>query len=153
MLLCPWDSPGKNTEVGCHPLLQGIFPNQGLNPGLPLCRWILYHLSHQGSPRILVWVAYPFSRESSWPRNQTGVSCIAGGFFTSWAMREAPNKSKDKFISGVVYIQKAIGSYHTPWNVFGAHGRGIPESRVLEYVPHRKYGLWLHMAAWVSCRR
>ena len=49
-LLCPWDSPGKNTRVGCHSLLQGTFPTQGSNPGLPLCRWILYQLSHQGSP-------------------------------------------------------------------------------------------------------
>ena len=45
-LLCPWNSPGKNTGVGCHALLQGIFPTQGSNPGLPHCRWILYHLSH-----------------------------------------------------------------------------------------------------------
>jgi len=52
-LLCPWDSPGKNTGVGCHVLLQGIFPTQGLNPDLPHCGWILYHLSHQGSPSIL----------------------------------------------------------------------------------------------------
>ena len=44
------DSPGKNTGVGCHALLQGIFPTQGSNPSLPHCRWILYHLSHQGSP-------------------------------------------------------------------------------------------------------
>ena len=44
------DSPGKNTGVGCHALLQGIFPTQGSNPGLPHCRRILYHLSHQGSP-------------------------------------------------------------------------------------------------------
>ena len=44
------DSPGKNTGVGCHALLQGIFPTQGSNPGLPHCRQILYHLSHQGSP-------------------------------------------------------------------------------------------------------
>jgi hypothetical protein len=44
------DSPGKNTGVGCHALLQGIFPIQGLNLGLPHCRWILYSLSHQGSP-------------------------------------------------------------------------------------------------------
>ena len=83
------DSPGKNTGVGCHALLRGIFPTQGLNPGLPHCRWILYHLSHQGSPKILEWVAYPFSRGSSWPWNQTGVSCLAGRFFTSWAIREA----------------------------------------------------------------
>ena len=53
------DSPGKNTGVGCHALLQGIFPNQGWNPGLPHCRWILYCLSHQGSPRTLEWLSYP----------------------------------------------------------------------------------------------
>ena len=44
----PGDSPGKNTGVGCHALLQGIFPTQGSNPGLPHRRRILYHLSHQG---------------------------------------------------------------------------------------------------------
>ena len=44
------DSIGKNTGVGCHALLQGIFPTQGSNPGLLYCRWILYHLRHQGSP-------------------------------------------------------------------------------------------------------
>ena len=45
-LLCPWDSPGKNTGEGCHSLLQGIFSTQGLNPGLLHCRQILYHRSH-----------------------------------------------------------------------------------------------------------
>ena len=48
-LLCPWDFPGKNTGVGCHFLLQGIFPTQGSNPGLLHCRQTLYPLSHQGS--------------------------------------------------------------------------------------------------------
>ena len=48
------DSPGKNPGVGCHALLQGIFPAQGLNPGLLHCRWILYHLSHQGSPHWFI---------------------------------------------------------------------------------------------------
>ena len=83
------DSPGKNTKVGCHAHLQRICPTQGSNLGLPHCKWILYHLSHQESPRILECVAYPFFRGSSWPRNQTKVSCIAGGFFTSWATRKA----------------------------------------------------------------
>ena len=73
----------KNNGVGSLPLLQQIFPTQGSNPGLPYCRWVLYQLSHKGSPRILEWVAYPFSSRSSRPRNRTGVSCIAGGFFTS----------------------------------------------------------------------
>ena len=46
------DSPGKNTGVVCHALLQGICPTQGSNPGLLPCRQILYQLSHQGSPRL-----------------------------------------------------------------------------------------------------
>ena len=48
-LLCPWDFPGNSIGVDCHFLLQGIFPTQGSNPGLPHCRQTLYHLSHQGS--------------------------------------------------------------------------------------------------------
>ena len=71
-------------------LFRRIFPIQGSNPGLPHCRWILYQLSHKGSPRILEWVAYPFSSGSSQPRNWTRVSWIAGKFFTNWAIREAP---------------------------------------------------------------
>ena len=93
---CSWpgssvhgDSPGNNTEVGCHVLLLGNFPTQGLNPGLLHFKQILCYLNHQGSPRILEWVADPFSRGSSWPRNQTTVSWMAGGFLTSWATRKA----------------------------------------------------------------
>ena len=82
-LVSPWNSLGQNTGVGSLSFLQGIFPTQGSNPGLPHCRWILYQLSHKGSPRIMEWVAYPFSRGSPQPRNQTGVSCIAGRFFTN----------------------------------------------------------------------
>ena len=66
------NSPGKNTGMGYHALLPGIFPTQGLNSGLPHCRQILYKLSHQGSPRILEWVACPFSRVTSQPRNRNG---------------------------------------------------------------------------------
>ena len=45
-----WSSPGQDTGVGSLSLFQGIFPIQGLNPGLPYCRWILYQLSHKGIP-------------------------------------------------------------------------------------------------------
>ena len=76
-LYSPWNSPGQNTGVESLSLLQEIFPTQGSNPGLPPCRLILYQLSHKGSPIIVEWVAYPFSRGSSRLRNQTGVSCIA----------------------------------------------------------------------------
>ena len=138
-----------NTEAGCHALLQGIFPNQGSNPGLLhcrrslqtekpkespstrkaqeywagslsllqgifptqesnqgllYCRWILYQLSYRESPRILEKVAYPFSSGSFWPRNQVGVSCIAGGFFTNRAMREALLEKLWKFsITNIVF--------------------------------------------------
>ena len=57
-----------STGEGSLSLLQGIFPTQGLNPGLPHCRWILYQPSYRGSPRILEWVAYPCFSRSSPPR-------------------------------------------------------------------------------------
>ena len=88
-LYSPWNSPDQNTGVGSPSLLQQNFPTQGSNPGLPHCRQILYQLIHQGSPRILEWVAYPFSSRSFQPRNWTEVSCIAGRFFKNWAIREA----------------------------------------------------------------
>ena len=77
-LYSPWNFAGQNTGVGSLFLFQGLFP------GFPHCRWILYQLSHQGSLRILEWVAYSFSSGPYWPRNRTRVSRIAGGFFTSW---------------------------------------------------------------------
>ena len=58
-LLCPWNSPGKNTRVGCHFLLQGIFPAQGSKPRV-LCtcisRWILYHCTNLGSPQKVTYM-------------------------------------------------------------------------------------------------
>ena len=60
-ILCPHGFSSKNTGVGCHTLLQGIFPTQGSNPGLLHCREILYHMSPQGSPWILNNVLSCFS--------------------------------------------------------------------------------------------
>ena len=94
--------------VACS-LLQGIFPTQGSNPGLLHCRWILYQLSHQGSPRILEWVAFPFSSGSSWPRNWSGVSCIAGGFFTNWATKKSQRLVK------VTVITKSSNELRGKW--------------------------------------
>ena len=91
-LYSPRNSPGQNIGVGSLSLLQEIFPTQGSNPGLPHRKQILYQLSHKGSLRILEWITYPFSSGSSWLRNWTWVSCIAGGFFTNWANREIPMK-------------------------------------------------------------
>ena len=60
-LLCPWDSPGKNTRVGCHTLLQWIVLTQGSDPGLLHCRQILDHLSYLGGPCF----ALPYFKLSS----------------------------------------------------------------------------------------
>ena len=68
------DSPGKNTGMGCHVLLQGIFPTQGPNPGLLHCWWILYCLSHQGSLRLLEWVTQEYWSETT--REDVYLSCL-----------------------------------------------------------------------------
>ena len=65
-------------------------PNPGIKPRSPTLQVDSYQLSHRVNPRILEWVTYLFSSGSSRPMKQTGVSCIAGGFFANWAIREAP---------------------------------------------------------------
>ena len=105
------NSPGQNIGVGICSLLQGIFPIQAQNLGLLHCRWILYQLSHQGNPRILKWVAYPFSSVSSQPRNRTGISCIAGGLFTSCTTRESLINYKLRvvqYIKGIVDVHSSM---------------------------------------------
>ena len=129
-LHCSWDSPGQNTGVGSSSLLQGIFPTQGSNPGLPHCRWILYQLSHQESPRILGWVAYPFSSRSSWPSDGTQVSHIAGGFFYQPSHKGSPRilgwvaypfssgSSWPRYPAGVSCI---ADGFFTNWDMSKAH--------------------------------
>ena len=77
-LQSPWNSLGQSTGVGSFSRLRGIFPTQGSNPGLPHHRWIIYQLSHKGSPRRLEWVAYSSSSGSSRSRNWTRVSLRVG---------------------------------------------------------------------------
>ena len=72
LFVTPWNSLGQNTGMSSLSLLQGIFPTQGMNPGLPHWRQIFHQLSHKGSPRILEWVAYPFSSGSS-PLSKWGL--------------------------------------------------------------------------------
>ena len=97
------------------------FPSPGdpqrWNPGFPHCRQILYQLSHKESPRILEWVAYPFSRGSSRPGNWTWVSCIAGGFFTNWA------------ISSVQFSHSVVSDSATPWTTAHQASLSITNSR------------------------
>ena len=110
-LSSPWNSPGsglENTGVVSHSLLQGIFQTQGLNPGLPHCRQILYQLSHQ------------------WSQKNTGVACHAllqgifstqgpnpglqhsGRSFIDWATRESQRKWKSLSCIWLVV---------TPWTI------------------------------------
>ena len=63
-LLCPWNSPGKNTGVGCHFLLQGIFLTQESNPGLLHSRKILYHLSYREVPIFFYYTGFPGGSDS-----------------------------------------------------------------------------------------
>ena len=107
----PADRPGRTSQAGWAVERGQMtqpqycsgqpFPSPGdlSNPGLPHCRWILYQLSHKGSPRILEWAAFPLPRGSSQPRSWTRVSCTADGFFTNWAIREASPLTGDGFVS------------------------------------------------------
>ena len=123
-ILCPWNSPSKNTGVGCHSLLHGILWAQGSNSGLLHCRQIIVWIPRENESeievaqmcptlcdpvdcslpgssihgilqaRVLEWVAISFSRGSSRARDQTQVSRIAGRHFNLWATREAPLNSR-----------------------------------------------------------
>ena len=92
------DSPGKNSGVGCHAFLQRIFLTQGKKPRSPTLQADNLPLSHQGSPRILEWIAYTFSRESSQLRTWTRIFCIAGRFFTNRAKGKLMGLSYMAFI-------------------------------------------------------
>ena len=85
----PWNSPGQNTGVGSLSLIQGIFPTQGLNQSLPHCRWILHQQSHQGSPRILEWVAYPLLQRIFPTQEWNRVLLHCRPILYNWAIREA----------------------------------------------------------------
>ena len=65
-----WNSPGKNTGVGCHALLQGIFLNPGIEPRSPALQQILYHLNHQGEANVrkasVKYADTPWAREMAW---------------------------------------------------------------------------------------
>ena len=71
-------------------VLQGIFSTQGLNTGLLHCRWILYFLNYQGSPRILEWVDYPFSNGSSQSRNLTQGLLLCRWILYQLSYQESP---------------------------------------------------------------
>ena len=87
-------------------------PDQGSNPSLPHCRWILYHLSHQGRPRRLERVSLQFSRGNSWSRNWTGVSCIARQILYQLSYQGNPFKaiSRSNFCKSLDFSTLKSGS-------------------------------------------
>ena len=119
-----------------QPLFQGIFPTQGSNPGLPHCRQILYQLSHQGSPRILECLAYLFSSGSSWPRNWTRVSCIAGRFFTNWALRGALPRWKGLERHPYIFSVACNGTQTSLEEAEEEYGSGALRDTILVFLKH-----------------
>ena len=121
-LLCPWDFPGKSTGVGSHILLHGIFPTQGLNPGLPSCKQMLYRLSHQGNAKVKVSKAgnIPFlnrkhkiktAQFSTSPRKKTRVWCeqsnghtfqSISGQLSPWSMYMRTALTMPLYIHGIL---------------------------------------------------
>ena len=94
MTLCdtsPWNFLGQKTGVKAFPFSRGSSqPKDRTQVSCIAGGFFFYLLSHNGSPRVLEWVTYPLSRGSSNP----GIACIAGRFFTNWAIRKALWKSK-----------------------------------------------------------
>ena len=102
-------------------------------------RWILYHLSHQGSPRILKWVAYPFSRGSSPSRNRTGVSCITGGLFYQLSYQGSPYTC----ISSVQFSCSVVSDTLQPHGL--QHARlHCPSATLRVYSNSRPSSQWCH---------
>ena len=100
-LMTPW-------TVACLSLLRGIFPAQGRNPGFPHCRRILYQLSYKGSPRILEWVAYPFSGGSSQPRNWMQGSLALQVDFLPTELRPSYTLESVKEVTQIYYSHSSF---------------------------------------------
>ena len=92
--------------MGSLSLLQGIFPTQGLNPDILHCRWILYQLSHKGSPRILEWVAYPFSRSLPNPGIKPGLPALQAD-----ALLSEPRETWIQFLGGEDLLEKKMATH------------------------------------------
>ena len=100
-LQCPWDSLRKNTGVGCQVPIQGNLPNSGIKPRSPALQVDSLLPEPPGKPKNTGWVAYPFSRRTSQPRNRTRVSRIAGGFFFSQSPRNPHNTIYIQYINSL----------------------------------------------------
>ena len=128
------DSPGKNTGVGCHALLQGIFPTQGSNEGLPHCRQILYHLSHQGSPRIQEWVTHPSPENRPDPGIKPRSSALQGNSLPTEPSGKPKNTGVESLslLRGIFSTQELNqGLLHCRWIFYQFSYQGSPASDLL----------------------
>ena len=132
----PWNSPGQNTGFS---LLQGIFPTQGFNPGLPNCRLIIYQLSHKGSPRILEWVAISFSGDLPNP----GIQPRSPSLQADSLPAEPQEKPKNSGLGSLSHLQQIFliqGSnwhpLHCRWILYQLSYEGSPlRSRERSQIP------------------
>ena len=117
-LYSPRNSPGQNTGVGSLSLLPQDFPNSGTESRSPALQEDSLPAEPQGKPKNTAVIPYPFSSRSSWARNRTMVSCIAGRFFTNWAIREALHtegsrfKLKGKSVKSTNLLSETLGDRH-----------------------------------------
>ena len=112
-LLSPWNSSGKNTRVGCHSFLQGIFPTQGSNLGLSHHRQVLYHLSHQGSPAPLCYPRAPWVPSTKSWSNEQGNLELAYQINTS-DIRTCQSKAETHFTFKGILEKKVYESLKWP---------------------------------------
>ena len=138
MLLCPWDSPGKNTGVGCHALLHRTFPTHGSNP-VPLhCRHILYHLSHQGSPEHWSGSLIPSSGDLPDPGIELGPPALQADSLPAELPRRpqyhsyTESKKNDCCCSLIVKLCLTL-SDPIDCKPSGSSVHGILQARVLEW--------------------
>ena len=144
---------GRIPEWAAMPSSRGIFPTQGLKkPGLPHCGQILYHLSHQGSPRILEWVAYPSPGYLSNPGIELGSSALQVDSLAA----ELPGKPSPEMTSG--FSSPVSGSCIQPCSamlVCLSHGPGVGSwfqsvTNILSALLTSNQMLWLPFLWWSS---
>ena len=139
-LYSPWNSPGQNTGVGPP------FPSPGdlPNPGLPHCTRILYQLSHKGSPRILEWVAYPFSRGSSKPGIKPGSPALQVILYQlsyqSWDQHKTTHPTPLGALSPFLTWRELLSSFSAPQDNNTLYPAGI--RMIPKYHKYLSVGIW-----------
>ena len=137
------DSPGNNTGVGCHALLQGIFPTQGSNPGLPHCRRILYHLSHQGSPispkelsfESWAWISLAVQwLRLHWTIQRTQVQSLVWELRST--CRQVQLKNKIQFLNYIFEPQAFLPDRAALFSPWSPKWQILPNSSKISHIPY-----------------